>query len=162
VQQKLITGHPDLIVMTDSSGGLATGATTREASVRAWTRGFHTWLTPVVRAGIPVHVLRDTPWPLSSYQEPVPDCVAAHLDDWRPCGGPRSTWIREDPNVDALAGLPHTGVINLTDRLCGATTCPAVIGGVLVYADQNHMTATFAATLAPYLAGPLQRALTAG
>jgi len=42
-------------------------------------------------------------------------------------------------------------VIDPTDRFCLAARCPAVIGNVLVYRRTGHMTATYAATLAPWL-----------
>ena len=42
-------------------------------------------------------------------------------------------------------------MIDLTDFYCDASKCPVVIGGVDVYADNNHLTVTFARTLAPYL-----------
>ena len=43
--------------------------------------------------------------------------------------------------------------MDLTDAYCDATTCYTVIGGVVVYADNNHVSNTYARTLAPYL-GP--------
>ena len=56
---------------------------------------------------------------------------------------------------DALAAAqratPGARLVDLTDLLCGPTTCPVVIGGADVYADGNHLTVTFARTLAPYL-----------
>ena len=41
--------------------------------------------------------------------------------------------------------------IDLTDFYCDKDTCPVVIGGVNVYADNNHLTVTYARTLGPYL-----------
>lgn len=37
--------------------------------------------------------------------------------------------------------------------------CPAVIGGVLVYRDRHHMTATYARSLAPILEQKLKELL---
>jgi len=48
---------------------------------------------------------------------------------------------------------------DLTDRICTASRCPAVVGGVLAYFDGSHLTATYSRTLAPYLAGPVREAL---
>ncbi|MDQ4031206.1 MAG: hypothetical protein M3332_02610 [Actinomycetota bacterium] len=38
---------------------------------------------------------------------------------------------------------------DLSDQLCNAVHCPAEIGNVLVYMDDNHLSATYAATIAP-------------
>ncbi len=51
----------------------------------------------------------------------------------------------------AVARVRGVEVIDPTDRFCLATLCPAVIGNVLVYRRTGHMTATYAATLAPWL-----------
>ena len=48
---------------------------------------------------------------------------------------------------------------DLTRRaVCPADPCAAVIGGVLVYRDDHHVTATYARTLTPWLAAELERA----
>jgi hypothetical protein len=48
-------------------------------------------------------------------------------------------------------------VADLTDFYCDETRCPVVIGGVNVYFDNNHLTVTYAKTLAPYLRRELVR-----
>lgn len=42
-------------------------------------------------------------------------------------------------------------LLDLTRRFCGAARCYPVVGGVYVYKDDNHMNATFARTLGPFL-----------
>lgn len=42
---------------------------------------------------------------------------------------------------------------------CEDGKCYRVIGGVVVYFDGSHISATYARTLAPYMAGPLEKAL---
>ena len=49
--------------------------------------------------------------------------------------------------------------MDLNDLLCTEDQCPPVIGGVIVYADFNHMSATFNRSLAPYLEPSLVRAM---
>ena len=49
--------------------------------------------------------------------------------------------------------------LDLTDRFCDTSRCPAVIGGVLVYSERSHMTATYATSLSPFLADRLARVL---
>src|SRR5207247_1010961 len=48
-------------------------------------------------------------------------------------------------------GPPRAQVIDLTTFQCSARFCFPVIGGVLVHKDIDHITRTFAETLAPYL-----------
>ena len=45
----------------------------------------------------------------------------------------------------------RTGRVDLTPFFCDGRDCYPVVGGVLVYHDQNHMTPLFAKTLGPYL-----------
>jgi SGNH domain (fused to AT3 domains) len=51
--------------------------------------------------------------------------------------------------------------IDLSDYFCDRTTCPPVIGNVLVYRHRNHITATYVRTLAPMLQDAMDRVLQA-
>jgi hypothetical protein len=46
---------------------------------------------------------------------------------------------------------PRGDVIDLTRFQCSTRFCFPVVGGVLVHKDVDHITRTFARTLAPYL-----------
>lgn len=59
-------------------------------------------------------------------------------------------------NDSVGSGLP---LIDLTDRLCGRERCDTIIGNVLVYRDDHHLTATFSLALAEVLGDALQRAM---
>jgi hypothetical protein len=41
--------------------------------------------------------------------------------------------------------------LDLADYVCDDTRCPAEIGNVLVYLDDNHLTASYATTMAPVI-----------
>jgi hypothetical protein len=57
---------------------------------------------------------------------------------------------------EAFARVQPTGAyVDLNDGICGPDTCAAVVGGVIVYSDGSHLTATYARTLWPLLKGPL-------
>ncbi|MEV6524783.1 acyltransferase family protein [Longispora sp. NPDC051575] len=90
-----------------------------------------------------VGYLRATPLP----GRDIPTCVSGALDDWRACQFPRAAALRPDP----LAERPPAGVrvVDVNDLLCPAEQCPAVIGGVLLYRDDSHLTATLTTLLAP-------------
>ena len=46
---------------------------------------------------------------------------------------------------------PDVRFLDIADRVCGPDLCPAVIGNVLVYLDDNHLTASYATTMAPVI-----------
>ncbi len=131
--------------------------------VSAFTQGapvsapnFDTTVAALAATGVPVVVIRSTPTPLEG--EEVADCVARHLDDSTECDGQAAAWILPDPldeEVRALAD-PRVQAVDMNEYFCpDGTTCPSVIGGVIVYRDNVHMTATYARTLAPMLAAHL-------
>jgi hypothetical protein len=41
--------------------------------------------------------------------------------------------------------------LDLAEYVCTDTRCPAEIGNVLVYLDDNHLTASYATTIAPVI-----------
>jgi peptidoglycan/LPS O-acetylase OafA/YrhL len=121
---------------------------------------YRSTLEELTSAGKEVVVIRDTPAPMDQENEP-PDCVARNLDDLSQCAGTPDTWIGADPLAAEAEALDsdRIRVIDLNDLLCTDGVCPAVIGGVIVYSDFNHLSTTFSTTLAPYLARTLRAAL---
>ena len=78
-------------------------------------------------------------------------------DPTRVEAGENPTYLRSDGlgEPDALVGAAEeTGamLIDMSDQLCVDEICPAVIGGVLVYSDHNHLTKVYSRSLAPALA----------
>jgi len=106
-------------------------------------------------SGTPLLVLRDTPY--ASDLKNVPDCVATHADDLSQCDGTDKRKV-VDPLADvaqAATPSPLLSYLDLTDRICKDSTCYSTVGGVIVYFDLGHMTATFARSLTPDVQGPL-------
>ena len=58
----------------------------------------------------------------------------------------------------AAAGSGVT-LLDLTDRICPGERCPVVIGHVAVHRSGDHLTATYAATLAHEVARGVEDAL---
>lgn len=46
-------------------------------------------------------------------------------------------------------------VLDLTDRFCGPELCAPVVGNVMVYRDNNHITDSYARSMRPYIAEAL-------
>lgn len=88
------------------------------------------------------------------------ECVAANEDEVTACAEPAAEVLHthEDPVIAAFRQHPDVHHIDLTPWLCPEGTCPAVIGRTLVYSDNNHLTQTYARSLAQ----ALERQLTPG
>jgi hypothetical protein len=91
----------------------------------------------------------------------VPGCLAAHPKNYHACSGTRATWLPPEPLTAAVAGMRDERItmIDMSDYICESTVCSAAVGGVPVYFDVSHLTATYARTLAPYLAYELEAGL---
>ncbi|MGE2733861.1 acyltransferase family protein [Mycolicibacterium vaccae] len=107
--------------------------------------GARTRWAPLVAQGTRVVVIRDTPKPNTSQ----PECVAGHLDSLTACATPRDRALdnRDQSQPAAVAAVPGAQLVDLTDWVCPGTTCAPVIGGVIVFRDDSHMTATYAKSL---------------
>lgn len=152
---KIRRGHYDLIITSNRVSVRALGQSWAQSG-RSYTTGFRRYLRSLAAGEAPVVVLHDLPYPGRTVKN-IPDCLAQHLDDVTTCAGTPVSWRWYYPFAAAAKGLRGVNVIDLTRYFCTSTTCPAVIGGVTVYFDSSHMTATYAKTLAPYLGNALDR-----
>jgi peptidoglycan/LPS O-acetylase OafA/YrhL len=149
----------DLVITSERQSVLTSGAdwagTWKDAEA-----GYTSYLTQWSNAGTNVLVLQDTPYPGRTLQS-VPDCLAQHTTDHTACQGTPDGWDWKDPQFSVAQGLGLPGVTPLATRqfLCTDTVCPAVIGGVVVYFDASHMTATYARTIAPFIEPDILAAL---
>jgi hypothetical protein len=90
-------------------------------------------------------IIVDTP--ISKYN--VPTCLSSHRSDVRPCETTRSFALGPSPGIVEATAATALGatLIDMTPLLCPGDPCPVVINGMIVYRDNQHMTATFAASL---------------
>lgn len=107
------------------------------------------WVTAVKTlndAGIPVVAVRDTP----RFMQSVPVCLENNPENHAACGASRDELFSPTaPTATAAALLPQTSFLDLSNSFCDAATCPAVVGNVIVYKDDNHVTGTYLRTLRP-------------
>ncbi len=76
-------------------------------------------------------------------------CLSAHLSDTEACNLPFESALDEPTrNAEKTVG---EGWIDLNDYFCGPDDCPVIIGNVLVYRDEHHVSATFSSSLAAVL-----------
>ncbi|MEN3346183.1 MAG: hypothetical protein V7635_2759, partial [Arthrobacter sp.] len=98
-------------------------------------------------AGIAVVGVRETP----RMPQHVPSCLAEHPEDPGACSGSVMDTFGPAVATDGLdAQLPDTHFLDLTRYFCVADVCPAIIGNVIVYKDENHVTRSYLMTVAPY------------
>lgn len=113
---------------------------------------------PLLGVGKKIILVRDTPH-ATQY---VPDCVAAHIGEYDPCTTSRADALPppdQNPSMIAAAAHDRVVVVDLTDAFCDAQTCHSVIGGLIVYFDDHHMSSGFAKSLAVILGPQLSGAL---
>ncbi|MCL2850305.1 MAG: acyltransferase, partial [Micrococcales bacterium] len=153
---QIVAAGTDLVVMSDQTFAPLVGVAKADQA-RAAEAAYRQTITTFTKAGIAVLVLRDTP----TMDVIVPDCVAQHGTNLAACTSPRVSALAPDP-LAAAAAADTTGlvsVLDLSDMVCDPQHCLPVVGGVIVYFDDNHMSATFARTLAPEIVIAVEDAL---
>jgi peptidoglycan/LPS O-acetylase OafA/YrhL len=148
--------RPDLVVMSArnrESSPLDVGVTA--GPDQDWAAAWVATVNRIKRTGALPVVIPDTP----VARRDVPSCLAAypteigrcHLDVFRSLLLPRQRIVR------ALVQAHGARVVDSTAWFCTPTTCPAVIGGTVVYRDDNHLTSAYAERLAGVLDEALPR-----
>ena len=102
--------------------------------------------------GVPVLALRDNPrWTAN----PVECVLRAGADG---CGRPREdAYPARDPLAEAVRQVPGVSALDTSDLLCTQDECPAVVGNVHVYMDDNHVSDTYVRTMAQAAEPELRR-----
>lgn len=106
----------------------------------AWNKGVSD-LIAALPSTSHVIVLRDTPTQLKSYK----NCLS-YTDN---CGRERNSALSQMPPIDPSRIGGNVQMVDLTDRICDESWCPAIKDGTIIYQDDHHLTATFTETLAP-------------
>jgi peptidoglycan/LPS O-acetylase OafA/YrhL len=135
--EHLAAAPPDAVVVS-ASRDVRQGLTeqTPEGFVTAWQR--------LDAAGVPVVAVRDNP----RFDHRPAECLEALGRGAPDCEIPRGELLAADPPYALLDGVPdNVGFLDLSDEICTPTTCPPEIGNVLVYLDDNHLTASYSRTL---------------
>ena len=144
--------HPAGVVLASYTGSTLRGfGAEARLSLEELRAGTRRTLEQLSRLAVPIVVLRDSPLP--PYDLAV--CVgrrglaesaagACDFDAAAAVNEPAFAAERE-----AAAGLPNVQFVDLSDLICPGRSCPALQHGLYVYRDDNHLTGSFAATLAP-------------
>ncbi len=159
--------RPSLVVTANSSYHVldadgpspeaVTYAGRRRITAGEWSAGLSRTLRSLDDAGVPVAVIRDTPWPGFA----VPSCLARPAwFRWQEslCAVERRAALKDDvarAERRAVARFPNQRFLDFTDRFCGARVCAPRIDGVIAYRDGDHITVALALHLAPMLRAAL-------
>ncbi|MFI5935787.1 acyltransferase family protein [Actinoplanes sp. NPDC051494] len=155
VFERVRADRPDLVVLASNdldNGGLVDDAgaripTSGTADDKLWLRGWETSFERLAQPGTALVLLQDSPWPKGI----APECLAAHAQDVTECYRTRRGSIVEPGRRNATAALAKKQgirVVNPVSWFC-TTICPVVIGDLLVFKDNSHLTTAYSKALAP-------------
>jgi len=125
---------------------------------RTTTSGFVEAWSPQLNRGTPVVTLVDNP----SWQTDPNKCL--RISDPADCTESIKEGLGEFDGVAAAAyelqaEQKDVTLLDFTQTYCDSSKCFPVIGGANVYRDQDHLTRTFAFTLAPFIESAITAAL---
>lgn len=123
--------RPDLVLVSQSP---AYPMASVEGMAKAWAR--------LSEMKLNVQAVVSTPWmPFEPSK-----CFMTSTNWMVDCVPDRAAVFKPDLTLAAAQSLKMP-ILDFSEDFCRTAHCPAVIGGVFVYRDNHHMTATFARTL---------------
>jgi SGNH domain (fused to AT3 domains) len=149
----IVASKPDVVVVTSATLFQRIGkAVTDVANPEEWQAGLSAVLGDLKASGAKLVVLGDLP----VLAQPAPECLAAHQQDVARCATPRKTALKNVYHEAEQAAAAANGAtyVDPTPWFC-AKICWPIIGRMLVYRNQFHITATYAA----FLSGAVRAAI---
>jgi hypothetical protein len=127
---------------------LLSASTRKPMWQKEWREGLQGTVTELESRGIKPVLMEDTPYP----GQDVPTCLSRSYTNIQQCSPSMRVAYRDDMN-EMLVDFDRAGqqVLWVRNWFCITTSCPTVVGNVLVYRDDNHMTVSFASLIAPLL-----------
>ena len=159
--KRIIAANPYLVLIASSRSWATTDATgaivTGDARTALFDAGMKSTIDAIKPSASHVVYLEDTP---AQIQDP-PLCLSQHPKSTLACATPvsqsiNSSWQAEEQAIASYEGI---GIIDPSYWVCPTDPCPVVIGNLEIFQDNSHLTATYAAAMAPILASALQRAI---
>jgi hypothetical protein len=149
IQSRLTAGRPYDLVVTTAARQFSGTEGTVEQFVDAWR--------PVAARGTHVIVVADNP----GVDPAALECVSRVFFSVRShaCAtSETAAFAQEDPLPVAADRVDGAAVVDMRAFYCARSSCPAVIGNVLVYRDTyGHISGTWSRTLGPYLVAEILR-----
>ena len=135
--RQLLASKPDLVVTTSTR----TVLDGEEYVDPSWVSA----VSELMDAGITVAAIRDTP----RMDEDVPTCVSVKETELDSCGIDANRTLGPVNPAEGLVNADRLIHLDFSDYLCPDGFCPPVVGNVLIYIDNNHLTKTYVASLQP-------------
>ncbi|BEL12542.1 SGNH hydrolase domain-containing protein [Actinoplanes sichuanensis] len=154
--------QPYLVVMSSSGNDgnpLVDDAGTRPSGAQldaAWAAGWDATYKAIKGTRTKLVQIRDTPWP--GYN--APECLAEHSDKVSRCVAPAIESIVQPQRQVLVEQNAKRNGVQMIDALpwfCTTDSCPALVGNVLVWRDDDHITTKYSAMLAPLLSARLPK-----
>jgi len=145
----LIAGiEPDLVIMSSYRYKQVGSASGRDPDV-VWQEGIDLTVSKVRPLTTHLLLLGDSPTP----QDDIPSCLASNLSSVASCMSSRGDAVRPGRLAveREVAQKYDANFIPTSDWICTDTACPVVIGNVLMYRDNSHITATASEFLSPFI-----------
>jgi hypothetical protein len=140
VLRRIADTRPDIVVV-------AAATTSRSENATEWEGGVRRMLEHIAPVTRQVVLLTDTP----RADMPVPRCLARAAEN---PGRTGSECTIDAPDLDARTIWPSMGsafdnvaIADVTPVVCPTFPCPTERDGAVLYHDEDHLTATFAASL---------------
>ncbi|EZH66293.1 acyltransferase [Bacillaceae bacterium JMAK1] len=143
--QPLIDHEPDLIITTAN----VNKQPVPEGYIEMWNE---------FEGEIDIFAIRDNP----RMDTNIPTCVGAASDPNEECSISREEGqtVETPWEITGEENIPdHVYFGDFTNYFCDSETCPAVIGNVIVYRDNHHLSTFYSRTLGPALREQLEPVL---
>ena len=153
VLDRLRAEHPALVVLgTAHHYGADFGFTVGSPQ---WTDALTRTVVELRATGAAVIVMGAVPSPRMN----VPTCLSGHLDSAAACGLPRAAALDDVGMAAEMAATVAGGgqYADVSALFCTADRCPVVVGNLLVFRDDNHISVEYAQWLAPLVGALVDR-----
>jgi SGNH domain (fused to AT3 domains) len=160
--RRIIALRPSAVILSSWDHYIPlNGASLRwQVTPEAWQRGLRRTYSRLTAAGIRTLAIRGTPRTWFD----VPSCLsrrAARLPFAGACEYDRAgslSRVAIAAQNDAAKGLP-IAFVDMNDAICSTTRCAVTRNGIVVFTDDNHLTASFSRSVAPVLGARVEQAL---
>jgi peptidoglycan/LPS O-acetylase OafA/YrhL len=156
-EQQIAAMNPALVFMATSRyvGGAKPLSGVPTGYGNTWENGMAATFRVLHRSAHRVLFISDGP----RLSQSAPDCVSGHLSNVRPCTTSRrvAVYYPQAKTEDlTLARRYHIDSIDPTFWFCTPTRCPVIVGNILLYRDDAHMTPAWSRFISPVLAEAMQ------
>ncbi|MFI5228757.1 MAG: acyltransferase family protein [Gemmatimonadales bacterium] len=155
---RIVAMRPDMVILSsyDHYMPLTGDQSSWQVTPVAWKNGLRSTYGLLSRAGINTVVIRGTP--VAGVD--APSCLSRRASGapfWgKACAYDRARSLHPEAIAaqnEAARGLSHIAFVDMGDRVCPprAARCSVVQRGLIVFRDDDHLTATFSRAEAPIL-----------